>query len=168
MHAPGVANIIQRQWRTMLKNTKAQSKVNFNSKLLKDERFGRFSKHRSMYALRRFSKLFKRWPLYEDRRSNRFERWTPWTQESPRQTGVKMRQIVSKCLKARQMCVDDEKCILKKTLPYLLHRTPNNAQNTQHKLGLRSRYENAIITLLVIIRSSNFKLLFIYQEHVYH
>ena len=45
-------------------------KVKFNSKLLKDERFGRFSKHRSMYALRRFSKLFKRWTLYEDRISD--------------------------------------------------------------------------------------------------
>ena len=35
-----------------------QSKI--NSKRLKDERLGRFSKHRSMYALLRFSKLFKR------------------------------------------------------------------------------------------------------------
>ena len=39
--------------------------------LLKDERFERFSKHRSMYALRRFNKLFKRWTLYEDRISDR-------------------------------------------------------------------------------------------------
>ena len=44
--------------------------VRFNSKLLKNERFGRFSKHRSMYALRRFSELFKRWTLYEDRISD--------------------------------------------------------------------------------------------------
>ena len=58
------SQIFRRQWRTMLKNMKASSKVKFNSKLLKDERFGRFSKHRSMYALRRFRKLFKRWTLY--------------------------------------------------------------------------------------------------------
>ena len=70
MHAPGITHIFQREWRTMLKNMKAWSTVRFNSKLLKDERFGRFSKHRSMYALRRFSKLFKRWTLYEDRISD--------------------------------------------------------------------------------------------------
>ena len=64
------SQIFRRQWRTMLKNMKASSKVKFNSKLLKDERFGRFSNHRSMYALRRFSKLFKRWTLYEDRISD--------------------------------------------------------------------------------------------------
>ena len=74
------SQIFRRQWRTMLKNMKASSKVKFNSKLLKDERFGRFSKHRSMYALRRFSKLFKRWTLYEDRISDlskplKDERW---------------------------------------------------------------------------------------------
>ena len=66
----GISHIFQRQWRTRLKNMKALSKVKFNSKLLKDERFGRFSKHRSMYALRRFSKLFKRWTRYEDRISD--------------------------------------------------------------------------------------------------
>ena len=70
MHAPGVADIFHRLWRTMLKNMKAWSKVTFNSKLLKDERFGRLSKHRSIYALRRFRKLFKRWTLYEDRISD--------------------------------------------------------------------------------------------------
>ena len=52
------------------KKKKAWSKVKFNSKRLKDERFGRFSKHRSMYALRRFSKRFKRWTLYEYRISD--------------------------------------------------------------------------------------------------
>ena len=45
-------------------------KVKFNSKLLKDERFGRFRIHRSMYALQRFRKLFKRTTLYEDRISD--------------------------------------------------------------------------------------------------
>ena len=66
----GVANIFQRQGQIMLKNMKAWSKVKFNSNLLKDEGFGRFSNHRSMYALRRFSRLFKRWTLYEDRISD--------------------------------------------------------------------------------------------------
>ena len=70
MHAPEIAHIFQRQWRTMLKNMKAKSKVKFNSKLMKGERFGRFSKHRSIYGLRRFSKLFKRWTLYDDRISD--------------------------------------------------------------------------------------------------
>ena len=28
----------------------------------------------------------------------------------------------------------------KKNLPYKLHRTPNNAQNTQHKLGIAFSY----------------------------
>ena len=70
MHAPRVTDILQRQGQIMLKNMKAYFKVKFNSKLLKDEGFGRFSKHRSMYALRRFSKLFKRWTLYEDRISD--------------------------------------------------------------------------------------------------
>ena len=37
MHAPGVADIFQSQWRTMLKNMKALSKVKFDSKLLKDD-----------------------------------------------------------------------------------------------------------------------------------
>ena len=47
---------------TFSKDSDEPSKVKFNSKLLKDERFVRFSKHRSMCALRirRFSKLFKR------------------------------------------------------------------------------------------------------------
>ena len=35
--------------------------------------------------------------------------------------------------------VDDEKAISKK-LPYKLHRTPNNAQNTQQKLGVALSY----------------------------
>ena len=48
----------------------SKSEVKLNSKLLKDERFGRCRKHRSMYALWRFSKLFKRWTLYEDRISD--------------------------------------------------------------------------------------------------
>ena len=39
----GVANIFQRQGQIMLKNMKAWSKVKFNSSLLKDEGFGRFS-----------------------------------------------------------------------------------------------------------------------------
>ena len=69
MYAPGVAGIFQRQGQIMLKNMKAWSKVKFNSNL-KDEGFGQFSNHRSMYALGRFSKLFKRWTLYADRISD--------------------------------------------------------------------------------------------------
>ena len=37
------------------------------------------------------------------------------------------------------MCVEDENAIFK-NLPYYLHRTPNNAQNTQHKLGVVFSY----------------------------
>ena len=66
MHSQGVADIFQRQWRVMLKNMKAKSKVKFSSKLLKDEGFGRFGNHRSMHALQRF----RRWTLYEDRISD--------------------------------------------------------------------------------------------------
>ena len=58
MHAPGVADIFQRQGQIMLKNMKAYFKVKFNSKLLKDEGFGRFSKHRSMYASRKIQQTF--------------------------------------------------------------------------------------------------------------
>ena len=92
-------------------------KVKFNSKLLNDERFGRFRIHRSMYALQRFSKLFKRWPLYEDRISDlskplKDERWGHKNHHVSYR--VKVRQNVSKRLKARQMCVDDENTISKK------------------------------------------------------
>ena len=55
---------------------------------MKDERFERLCKHRSMYTLRRFSKLFQRWTLYEDRISDlskTFDRWKLRTQESPRE-----------------------------------------------------------------------------------
>ena len=49
---------------------------------------------------------------------------------------VKVRQNLSKRLKARQMCVDDddENAISKKP-PLLI------AQNTQHKLGVRKNYK---------------------------
>ena len=39
MHAPGVAHIFQRQWRTMQKNMKAQSKVKFYSGCLTSANF---------------------------------------------------------------------------------------------------------------------------------
>ena len=60
MHTAGVAHIFQKQWRTMLKmwvEGLIQSKI--NGKLLKDERFGRFSKQCNVYAFWRFSKLLK-------------------------------------------------------------------------------------------------------------
>ena len=38
------------------------------------------------------------------------------------------------------MCVNDEENAISKNLPYLLHSTPNNAQNTQHKLGVVFSY----------------------------
>ena len=111
------------------------SKLKFNSELLKDERFGRFSKHRPMYALRRFSKLFKRWTLYEDSisdpRLKTFERWTSRTQKSPhelaRQSEAKRRQAPhSEANVCRR-----RKCNLKKTSLInctghpIMHRTAN-------------------------------------------
>ena len=52
-----------------------------------------------------------------------------------------MRQNVSKHFKVRQMCVDDnENAISKYKPPLKLHRTPNKAQNTQHKLGVAFSY----------------------------
>ena len=127
MHAPGNPHIFQRQWRTMLKNVKAYSKVKFNSKPLKDKRFGRFSRRRPMYALRGFSKPFKRWTLYVDRISDLTK---PLKDERRGHKNhhmswrVKVSQNVSKRLKARQMCVDDENAISKKP-PLLI------AQDTQ-------------------------------------
>ena len=65
---------------------------------------------------------------------------------------VKVRQNLSKRLKARQMCVDDErKCNLKKnslincTGHPIMHRTPKTYQ------GLRSRTSNAIRRLCISI-----------------
>ena len=117
MHAPVVADIFQRQWRTMLKNMK----VKFNSKLLKDEPFGRFSNHRSMYALRRFSKLFERWTLYEEYQTLA-NLWKVNAEDTRITTWIrKVRQNLSKRLKAGQMYVDDDderNGNLRKNLPY--------------------------------------------------
>ena len=38
------------------------------------------------------------------------------------------------------MCVDDEEHAISKNLLYKLRRTPNNAQNTQHNLGVAFSY----------------------------
>ena len=63
-----------------------------------------------------------------------FERCTTRTQESPHELTRQSRQNLSKRLKARQMCIDDDderKCDLKKTALInctdhpIMHRTPN-------------------------------------------
>ena len=127
------SQIFRRQWRIMLKNMKASSKVKFNSKLLKDERFGRFSKHRSMYALRRFSKLFKRWTPYEDRISDLGKplkderRGHTNHHELARQSEAKRKQTPQS---EANVC-GRRKCNLKKTSLInctgypIMHRTPN-------------------------------------------
>ena len=87
---------------------------------MKDERFGGFIKHGSLVDLQqtltyvRFTKIqhtFERWTIYEDRIADlgkrlKDERWG----DTNHQVGyrVKERQNVSKRLKARQMCVDDD------------------------------------------------------------
>ena len=120
MHAPGVAHIFQikdsdepccKIWR--LDPRWILVRVFYFRKLLKDERFGRFSKHRSIVDLKKtleisalyekkIQQTFKRWTLYEDRVAElskrlkdkrfpkaeyqqKFERWTPRTHESPRE-----------------------------------------------------------------------------------
>ena len=70
-----------------------------------------------------------------------FERWTPRTQESlhelPRQSEAKRKQAPQS---EANVCQRRRTCNLEKSLPYKLHRTPNNAQNTQHKLGIAFLY----------------------------
>ena len=79
--------------------------------------------------------------LYEGRISDlrkplQDECWGARTQESPHEFARQNEQNLSKRLKARQMCVDDddENAISKKP-PLLI------AQNTQHKLGVRKNYK---------------------------
>ena len=131
MHAPGIADIFQRQWRTMLKNKKPLSKVKFNRKLLKDERFERFSKHRSMYAFR------SPWAPDALRRQNirpqqNFERWTPRTQESPlelaRQSEAKRKQAPqseANVCRRRRICNLQKTSLINCTGHPIMHRTPN-------------------------------------------
>ena len=80
-----------------------------------------------MYALRR----------QNIRPQQTFERLTPRTQESPRELA---RQSKAKRKKAPQseanMC--RRKCNPQKIL--ILHRTPNNAQNSENKLGVALSY----------------------------
>ena len=75
MHAPGVARIFQRKNEGLIRS-KILLRVQTFSTLFKDERFGRFIKHRSLVDLQqtlkyvRFTKMqhtFKRWTIYEDR-----------------------------------------------------------------------------------------------------
>ena len=90
----------------------------------------------------RFTKIqqtFKRWTLYEDRIKDLSKRLR--TQESPRelvrQSEAKRKQVPQReanvCRRRRQMQS-------RKNLPYKLYRVPNNAQNTQHKLGVAFSY----------------------------
>ena len=66
---------------------------------------------------------------------------TPMTQEPPpelaHQSEAKRKQApqgeAHVCRRRRRM-----QC--RKNLPYYLHRIPNNAQNTQHKLGVAFAY----------------------------
>ena len=95
-------------------------------KLLKDERFERFGKHRSIVDLQqtskklkyaRFTKVqqtFERLTLYEDRNadwlSKRLKnecRGHTRSHEPPCELVRQVRQNVSKRLKARQMCAQD-------------------------------------------------------------
>ena len=98
-----------------------------------------------MYALRRFSTLLK--TIYEDRiadRSKRLKHGRGGHRNHHVNERVKVRQNVSKRLKARQMCVDDDdECNLEKTSLIdftghpIMHRSPTTNQ------GLRSRTSNA-------------------------
>ena len=77
MHAPGVARIFKRKiWRLQVQSKISLRPVWTFSKLLKDESFGRFIKHRSIVDLQQtlkfvsFTKIqhsFQQWTLYEDR-----------------------------------------------------------------------------------------------------
>ena len=109
-------------------------KVKFNSKRLKDERFGRFSKHRWMYALRRFRKLFKRWTLYDDRISD-LSKPLKDERRGHKNHHELARQSEAKCKQAPQseanVCRRRRKCNLKKTSLInctghpIMHRTPS-------------------------------------------
>ena len=66
-----------------------------------------------------------------------FERWMPRTHESPRelacQSEAKRKQVPQS---EANVCQRWRRMQSRKNLPYYLHRTPNNAQNTQHKSGV--------------------------------
>ena len=89
-------------------------------KLLKDERFERFSKHRSIVDL---SKRLR-------------------TRESPRELVRQSEAKRNKAASKRGKCVSTTttNAISKKNLPSKWHREPNNAQNTQHKLEVAFAY----------------------------
>ena len=68
-----------------------------------------------------------------------FERWTPRKHESPnklaRQSEAKRKQTAQS-----EANVCRRRMQSRKNLSFLFHTTPNNAQNTQHKLGLAFSY----------------------------
>ena len=57
-----------------------------------------------------------------------------------------MRQNVSNCLKARQMCVNTN--AISKKPPLLIAQDTNNAQSTQHKLGVTFSYLERCLTII--------------------
>ena len=71
-------------------------------------------------------KLFKRWTLYEEYQTvaNCFERWTPRTQESPRELARQSEANRKQAPQSEANVCRRRKCILKKT-PLLI------AQDTQ-------------------------------------
>ena len=148
MRAPGVAHIFQikdsdepccKIWR--LDPRWILVRVFYFRKLLKDERFGRFSKHRSIVDLKKtleisalyekkIQQTFKRWTLYEDRVAElskrfkdkrfpkaeyqqKFERWTPRTHESPREL-ARQNEAKRKQAPQTEANVCRNKCNLKK------------------------------------------------------
>ena len=60
----------------------------------------------------------------------------PRTQESQRELARQSEAKRKQVPQSEANVCRRQKCNLKKNLPYKLHRTPNNAQNTQHKLGV--------------------------------
>ena len=85
-----------------------------------------------MYALRRFSKRLKD------------ERFTKTEYKTSANAWMRTNHHVSKRKQAPQseanVCRRRRQMKSRKNLPYWLHRTPNNAQNTQHKIGVAFSY----------------------------
>ena len=93
------------------------------------------------------------------------------THESPRELA---RQSEAKRQQAPQseanMCRQRRRMQSRKTLPYQLHRTPNNAQNTQHKLGVafscleRNKYFGIKVIRLFKIKISRSVMLSVFSD----
>ena len=147
MHAPGVEHIFQRQWRTVLKNMKAQSKVKFHSGCFTSQTFAIWTLWKiqqtqidsrpstncwNMYPLRTFSKRLLRWTLYEDRIAGpqqTFERLTLRTHESPRelarQSEAKRKQAPQSEANLCQHKCNPKKSLINCTGHPIMYRTPN-------------------------------------------